>query len=333
MLIRVFLILLFAGAMVGTGLWMEYERFTRQPLDIAGDSMSLDVPRGTSLRALSERLIQAGALAHPYYFTALAYITGDASRIQAGEYEIPSGATPGALLTLLTSGKVVQRALTLVEGWTFAEAVAAVTADPRLEGSLAGATPAEIMTALGATDTHPEGRLFPDTYHFSKGTTDLDLLRRAYERMNAVLAEEWEKREPGLPLETPYQVLLLASIIETETGQASERPEIAGVFVRRLRKGMKLQTDPTVIYGKGDAFDGDLRRADLREDTPYNTYVHHGLPPTPIALPGREAINAALHPADGATLFFVAKGDGSHAFSVTLKEHNRAVRRYQLGKP
>ena len=198
---------------------------------------------------------------------------------------------------------------------------------------LADASTAELMQRIGIEDDNPEGWLFPDTYLFDRGTSDVEILSRAHRRMREVLDEEWAKREQGLPLETPYQALTLASIVEKETGLASERPQIAGVFVRRLQKGMKLQTDPTVIYGMGDDFDGNIRREDLTRPTPYNTYVIQGLPPTPIALPGREAINAVLHPADGDALYFVARGDGSHHFSATLDEHNCAVRHYQLNKP
>jgi UPF0755 protein len=221
--------------------------------------------------------------------------------------------------------------LTLVEGLTFRQALAAMFADPVLGGDLSRLSGEEIMDCLGRPGEHPEGRLFPDTYRYVRGSSALDLVRRAYARMETVLAEEWERRAEGLPLGTPYEALILASIVEKETGLAAERPQIAGVFVRRLQQGMKLQSDPTVVYGMGAAFDGDIRRSDLGADTPYNTYIHAGLPPTPIALPGREAIRAVLHPAPGDSLYFVAKGDGSHAFSATLEEHNRAVRQYQLG--
>lgn len=330
---RALLIILFGGTLLAVGVWMEYERFKETPLDLPEEPLLVDVPRGTSLRGLIDMLAARGIVEKPYFLLAYAYLSGNASRIKAGEFEIPAGATPPELLQVLISGKVVQRAFTLVEGWTIAQGLAALTADRRLKVTLAGSTPEESMVALGHPDLHPEGRFYPDTYHFTKGTSDLDILRRAYATMESVLAEEWEKRGEGLPLENPYEALILASIIEKETGQASERPAIAGVFVRRLVKGMKLQTDPTVIYGLGDAFDGNLRRTDLRGDTPYNTYVHHGLPPTPIALPGRAAIHAALHPADDDSLYFVSKGDGSHWFSATLQEHNRAVRRFQLGSP
>ncbi len=327
---RVFLVLVLVLAALAGGAWMEYQRFLAKPLALEEETLILDVPRGTSLRALSEDLTARGMLPHPYFFMAMAYVTKNAGLIKAGEYEVRTGMTPPRLLDLLISGKVVQRAITLVEGWTFQQALAAVTGDTRLVTELDEASPEEVMRRLGRPDEHPEGRLFPDTYYFSKGATDLDILRRAFETMEATLSEEWEQRADGLPLEDPYQALILASIVEKETGLASERGAIAGVFVRRMQTGMKLQTDPTVIYGLGEDFDGNLTRAHLQQSTPYNTYVHAGLPPTPIALPGREAIHAVLHPLDGESLYFVAKGDGSHHFSATLAEHNRAVRLYQL---
>jgi UPF0755 protein len=236
-------------------------------------------------------------------------------------------------LALFASGRSIQYPVTLVEGRRFRDVVGELAEVSVLEHELTGLSDAEVMERVGIDEAHPEGWLFPDTYLVVRGSTDVALLRRAYERMQEVLAEEWANRSEDLPLATPYDALILASIIEKETGVAEERPAIAGVFVRRLQRGMRLQTDPTVIYGMDDAFDGDIRRADLRRETPYNTYVIDGLPPTPIALPGREAIHAALHPADGDSLYFVARGDGRHYFSATLDEHNCAVRHYQLDQP
>jgi UPF0755 protein len=235
------------------------------------------------------------------------------------------------VLERLVSGKTIQYPVTLVEGWTFRQAVDHIAEDPRY-GDLLGKSDADLMAALGRGGEHPEGRFFPDTYAFPRAATGLDVLRRALERMDQVLAEEWAARAPDLPIDSPYEALILASIVEKETGLAEERPAIAGVFTRRLQKGMRLQTDPTVIYGMGERFDGDIRRADLREATPYNTYVITGLPPTPIALPGRAAIHAALNPEPGEALYFVARGDGGHVFSATLEEHNAAVRKYQLSR-
>jgi len=327
---RFLLVILLALALLGGGVWMEYRDFLESPLPRPEEPLMLDVARGTSMRALSQELTARGVLRHPYFFLALGYLTAAAPRIKAGEYEVPDGTTPAGLLDLLTSGKVVQRAVTLVEGWSFRQALYALTGDDRLRKELANLTPEALMDRLGQPGKHPEGRFFPDTYHFTKGSSDLDILRRSYDRMSQVLSEEWEQRAEDLPLTTPDEALILASIVEKETGLAPERAAIAGVFIRRMNLGMKLQTDPTLIYGLGEAFDGNLRRSDLQLDTPYNTYLHEGLPPTPIALPGREAIHAALHPLAGDSLFFVAKGDGSHHFSATLEEHNLAVRRYQL---
>ncbi len=327
-LISLFVLLLAAGA-VGGGLWLEYERFKQTTVDLPEDEWLFEVPAGASMRKVVRRLTEAGVVDHPYYLLALAYETGDVFKLKVGEFALKSGVPPAELLGQLTSGRVVQYKFTIVEGLRFRDTVTALSAD---ENNLVGLTDEEIMTRLGHPDQHPEGRFFPDTYLFPRGTTDLDVLKRAYQRLEAILKEEWDARQDGLPLKTPEEALILASIIEKETGLASERPQIAGVFIRRLRKGMKLQTDPTVIYGMGDAFDGNIRRSDLRADTPYNTYVHFGLTPTPIALVGREAINAAVNPEDGDALYFVATGKGGHYFSATLKEHNRAVRKYQLGQ-
>jgi UPF0755 protein len=332
MILRVFLILLLAASILTAGLWFDYRAFENRPLDLPEAHMILDIPRGTSLRGLAGQMTHEGLLRHPYYFIALAYRQGDQARIKAGEFEVTSGMTPVDLLARITSGQVVQHPITLVEGWTFRQAVEAIERHDRFSGDLGSLSDDALMAKLGRPGEHPEGRLFPDTYGFPRGTQRLVVLRRAFDRMEQVLAEEWAGRSEGLPVESAYEALILASIIEKETGVARERPEIAGVFVRRLKKGMRLQTDPTVIYGMGERYEGNIRRTDLREATPYNTYVINGLPPTPIALPGRAAIHAALHPADGDSLYFVSRGDGSHVFSVTLEQHNRAVRRYILGE-
>jgi UPF0755 protein len=256
------------------------------------------------------------------------------ARIQAGTYRIMTGTTPPALLKQIVEGRVAQFGLTLVEGWNIYQVMDAIERSDSLKHTLRGMSNAQIMERLGRPAEHPEGRFFPETYKFPKGLTDLAFLQRAYRLMEERLAYEWEQREPGLPYKSPYEALIMASIVEKETGLASERRQIAGVFVRRLKKGMRLQTDPTVIYGLGVGFDGNLRRRDLLADNPYNTYRKAGLPPTPIAMPGADAIHAALHPAPGNALYFVARGDGSHHFSATLEEHNGAVIKYQLkGKP
>jgi UPF0755 protein len=323
--------LLLVLAAVAGSLWVHYQTFLGTPLSVPGDRLVFEVQRGAGLRVVAKQLVAAKLLPDPYAFLALAYQTHRAGQLKSGEYELRSGMTPPQVLDLLTSGKVIQYPVTLIEGRTARQALAVIAADPVLGNDLSGLSDDEVMARIGHPGEHPEGRLFPDTYLFARGTSASDLVRRAYARMEAVLNEEWPARAPGLPFASPYEALILASIVEKETGLAAERPQIAGVFVRRLQKGMKLQTDPTVIYGLGAAFDGNLRRSDLTTDSPYNTYVRPGLPPTPIALPGRDAIHAVLHPAAGDSLYFVAKGDGGHAFSATLDEHNRAVRRYQLG--
>jgi UPF0755 protein len=330
--LRVGLLVVLLGALAALLLWQEWQRSLDRPVQVPADGLLFRVPPGASMSAVAQGLAAEGVLEHPEYLVWEARRLELAGRVQAGEYRIPPDLRVRELLDLLVSGEVVLHALTVVEGWTFAQLLDAVRADPVLQPTLApDADGARVMARLGRPDEHPEGRFLPETYHFPRGTTDLELLGRAYRAMADALAEEWAARAPDLPLETPYEALTLASIIEKETGRAAERARIAGVFVRRLQRGMRLQTDPTVIYGMGDAFDGNLRRRDLRTDTPYNTYTRGGLPPTPIALPGRAAIHAALHPADGDALFFVSRGDGSHEFSATLAEHNAAVRRYQLG--
>jgi len=254
--------------------------------------------------------------------------------IKVGEFELTGSLTPIDLLTKVTSNQVKEYKITFSEGISFKEVLAKIAQTPKLTHTLqsGSAQPLpSLMAQLQLPEMHPEGRFFPSTYRFPLGTTDLDLLKRAYHQMEAVLAAEWSQREDGLPYKTPYEALIMASIIEKETGVASERQQIAGVFVRRLNKKMRLQTDPTVIYGLGDSYNGNLKRSHLKDKSnPYNTYAIKGLPPTPIAMPGQEAIYAALHPAAGSALYFVAKGDGTHYFSATLDEHNAAVKRYQL---
>jgi len=310
-------------------LLMDFQAFRGNPLPLPEQGLDLDVEPGTPLRAIARRLAEEGVLEHPYYLVVLARYLGLDSRIQAGEYHLQGDMTPEQLLQQLSSGKVVQYALTLVEGQTFREMMQRVVEHPHLLHTLEDASGPAVMAAIGYPGLHPEGRFLPETYHFPAGTTDRSFLRRAYRAMEDFLDRAWAQRDPDLPLKTPYEALILASIVEKETGLAGERPRIAGVFVRRLRRGMRLQSDPTIIYGLGERYDGDIRFRDLRTDTPYNTYTRNGLPPTPIAMPGKAAILAVLHPADGEALYFVGRGDGSHVFSRTLAEHNRAVDRYQ----
>ncbi len=301
------------------------------PLRIS-EPQILDLPQGGNLQAVVAELGDRAAwstLRQRYYLLAYARLTRAALQLKVGEYELTPASTPKQLLELLVSGKSKQYSFTVVEGWTAAELFARLAQQPAITRSLP-ADPAAIMQALGEPSLHPEGLFYPDTYNYQRGTTDLEFFKRARSRMQQVLDEEWAARAPELPLSTPYEALILASIVERETGNPIERALIAGVFVRRLQKGMLLQTDPTVIYGLGARFDGNLRRADLQTDTPYNTYTRIGLPPTPIALPGRAAINAALHPTPDNSLYFVAKGDGTHVFSATIEEHEAAVRQYQL---
>lgn len=309
---------------------MSLDSFSDNPMALPEAGITYELLPGTSLAAVAGDLERSGYLKSAFYFRLLARLDGQAGNIKAGEYHLPSGLTPKSLLALLVSGKVVSHSLTLVEGWSFQQMLAAVAGHEALRKTLVDLPDSEIMDKLGLAGIHPEGRFLPDTYHFPKGTTDQDFLKRAYRGMEQLLAREWAEREPGLPLNSPYEALILASIVEKETGKAHERPEIAGVFIRRLRKGMLLQTDPTVIYGMGVSFDGNIRRSDLRRDTPYNTYLRKGLTPTPISMPGADAIHAVLHPAKGSSLYFVAKGNGQHHFSDTLAEHNKAVRKYQL---
>lgn len=285
---------------------------------------------GTSIRHIGSELHAYGVLREPLYWELYARLTGVAKRIKAGEYRIDPRQSPARLLEQLTTGRVVQYSFTLIEGWTFEQLRAALAMDPILVATLRDATSEQVMEAVGAPDKHPEGQFLPDTYFFPRGTTDLAFLQRAYRSMREKLALEWANRSGELPLKTPYEALTLASIVERETAVPAERATIAGVFIERLQRKMYLQTDPTVIYGMGDRYKGRIRYSDLRRDTPYNTYRRKGLTPTPIAMPSAEAIHAVLHPQFSGALYFVARGDGTHQFSSSLKEHNAAVIKYQL---
>lgn len=322
--------LLLVASLVAGWFGFGYQSFVNAPLHVAEEGALIEVRPGASLTAVARQLEDAGHISSARYFVWMARLSDSAHQIRVGEYRLEPGMTARQLLQAMVEGRVQLYALTLVEGWNFRQMMDAVRSSPHLSQTLSGLTDGEIMGRLGYADEHPEGRFFPDTYHFPRGLSDIEFLRRAYRQMSDVLAYEWERRSEGLPLSTPDEALTLASIIEKETGQASERAAIAGVFVRRLQKRMRLQTDPTVIYGMGLDFDGNLRRRDLLADGPYNSYTRHGLPPTPIAMPGRDSIHAALHPAPGEALYFVGRGDGTHQFSATLEEHNRAVQFYQL---
>jgi len=324
------LALLTAAALAAAAAYGVFARWLDAPLAIGAAPLAIEVPRGQSLAAIARQLTARGVLEHPRWLEAYARYTGADARIKAGEYALEPGTTPRGLLRLLESGAVVRRSLTVVEGWTFRDLRRALEGNAWLDNTLAGRDDADVMAVLGEGERHPEGLFFPDTYVFGKGTSDVEILRQARARMQRELDAAWAARAEGLPLAAPYEALILASIVEKETALASERSRIAGVFTTRLRIGMRLQTDPTVIYGLGRDFNGNLRRADLERDGPYNTYTRAGLPPTPIALPGTEALRAATNPDERGEVYFVATGlpDGSHEFSRTLAEHEAAVRRY-----
>lgn len=331
MLIRVFIILLLIISAALSWAWQDYQTFTTKPL-VVQEPVIIDISNGSSFNSIIQQLNNQIGFQQPdlekLWFKILARQQGVSNQLKAGEYQLPVGMTPTDFLALLSSGATLQHSITFPEGWTFKQIRQALVADKNLKLTLIELSGAEILQQLGSDYTHPEGLFFPDTYRFEKHTTDLSILQQAYQKMQQVLNEQWSNKAQDLPLKTAYHALILASIVEKETGVAFERPEIAGVFTRRLNKGMRLQTDPTVIYGMGDSYQGNIRKKDLQTLTPYNTYRINGLPPTPIAMPGEQAINAVLHPAKGNSLYFVANGDGSHKFSATLSEHNRAVQAY-----
>ena len=300
------------------------------PLEVARLPAEFEIQQGMRLRAAARRIEQSGVAIGRLQFEALARALGRAQDVKAGSYELATAPTPLELLDKLTRGDVTQADLRFIEGWTFRQVRAALDASPFVRHDTQGLGDAQLLQKLGAGESHPEGLFFPDTYLFAKGTSDLHVLRRAYQVMQRNLAREWEAREPSLPYKSPYEALIMASIIEKETGQAAERDMIAGALVNRLRIGMLLQVDPTVIYGLGEAFDGNLKKIHLLTDGPYNSYTRAGLPPTPIAAAGLASLRAALRPAKTRALYYVARGDGSSEFSRTLDEHNRAVRKYQL---
>ena len=311
--------------------WQRYQGFADTPIALAGSERIITVERGDGFQDILDKLRAAGVEeGHDVEWKVLAQEMQVVSRLQVGDYAIRHGITPRELLAKLESGRVIQHRFTIVEGWSLRELRAALAKDEVLVKQTPDLDDRALMSALERGGQHAEGRFLPETYHYTRGMTDLDLLRRAALAMDKSVADAWQTRAAGLPIQTPEQLLTLASIIEMETGTAAERPEIAGVFARRLKLGMRLQTDPTVIYGMGSAYAGNIRRSDLTADTPYNTYTRAGLPPTPIAMPGREALFAAANPAPGDALYFVARGDGSHVFSASLADHNRAVACFQL---
>ncbi len=319
-----------AAMLVLVGAWLAVDRWLDTPVVIDDGSHRIEVPLGQPFSRTAQDLAARGFIDHPRLFAAYARLHGTDARVRAGEYEIPPATSPRQLLALLESGAVVRRSITVVEGWTFRDLRRALENDTAIVQTLAGQDDAAVMAALGEPGVAAEGSFFPDTYLYDKGTTDLAILRKARERMRVELDAAWQSRAQELPLDNAYEALVLASIVEKETALATERARIAGVFIHRLRAGMRLQTDPTVIYGLGAGFDGNLRRSDLERDGPYNTYTRAGLPPTPIALPGAASLAAAVRPDERGETYFVATGlpDGSHEFSRTLAEHERAVTRY-----
>lgn len=321
------LIIVLAALIGGSAVW-----WLNQSLPMTAATVDLSVDLGTSVRGVALAVRDAGVEVDPALLYWWFRLSGDARQIKAGSYELERGTTPFSLLRKLVRGEEAVRAVTLVEGWNFNQVRAALSKAEQLKPDTRGLMADSIMTALGRPGVHPEGRFYPDTYTYAKGSSDLAVLKRALRAMDKRLETAWNQRRPDTPLKTPEQALILASIVEKETGRASDRAMIAGVFTNRLRVGMMLQTDPTVIYGLGETFDGNLRRSHLQTDTPWNTYTRTGLPPTPIAMPGKAALLAAVQPAPTPALYFVARGDGTSQFSASLEEHNRAVNKYQRGQ-
>ncbi len=327
---KIFYFVLLGALAASLFLGYRFNQFQTQPIALPQSSVPYTIPSGSTLRQVAQDLADKGYIKDPLMFIALARLNDEGVHIKAGEYRLTQAQSPQDLIELFRKGNSIQYSFTIIEGWTFNQLLDAMRRNDVLTHTIDKLTSSQIMAKISRADEHPEGRFLPDTYSFPRGTSDISFLRRAYQAMQHQLQKEWDNRAKGLPLKTPYEALILASIIEKETGAAFERPLIAAAFIQRLKKNMRLQTDPTIIYGLGAGFDGNIRYKDLRKDTPYNTYLHKGLPPTPIALPGIDAIHAALHPADSQAIYFVSKGDGTHQFSTTLKEHNAAVSKYQL---
>ena len=323
----VLLAVLAAGLLVWTGWW-----YAQQPLQVKRGATEFTVQRGMAMRQAANVIWKSGVGADPRFISMLARLSGRAQQIKAGTYQVQAGITPWQLIIKLETGDVARGSVLLVEGWTFRQMRTALEKHPDLQQDTQQLSDAELLARIGASQTQPEGLFFPDTYVFNKYASASSVLARAYRAMQKRLDSEWEGRARDLPLKSPYDALILASIVEKETGRNEDRTRIANVFINRLRVGMKLQTDPTVIYGMGEKFNGKLRRRDLEADTPWNTYTRPGLPPTPISMPGRASLRAVMHPEGGDMLYFVARGDGSSVFSRTLNEHNLAVERYQRNK-
>lgn len=317
-------------AALALGAWLIY--YAVAPLKLQPSSQEITIQAKSGLRSIANQLVMQGVLKEPWRFILLAKLLKKEQYLQAGSYTLNKNISPYQLLLSLNHGKTTQGSITFIEGRTFAQMREKLAVNDAVKQTITGMSDKEVLRAIGSQYQVPEGLFFPDTFYFDRNTTDIELLKTSYAAMQTKLEKAWQGRESGLPYKNSYEALIMASIIEKETGKASERPMIAGVFVNRMRIGMRLQTDPTVIYGMGVRFDGNIRKRDLTIDTPYNTYTRIGLPPTPIAMPGFAAIDAALHPAKTKALYFVGKGDGSHEFSNSLNDHNRAVVRYQLKK-
>lgn len=323
--------LLVTGVVVTLAAAGGFSWWAKHSLTTSGEPIEFTINPGSGVAASAQQMVAAGVPINPTMFVLLARLTGDAARIKAGSYELKPDTSPRGLLTQLVRGEFAQEAITIIEGWTFRQMRQAIGSHNRLKHDTVKLSDQELMGKISTEFKEPEGLFFPDTYLFAKGSSEIEIYRRAHQAMLEHLNAAWEKRNKELPYKTPYEALIMASIVEKETGQKSERNMIAGVFVNRLRTGMLLQTDPTVIYGMGEAFAGQIRKKDLLTDTPYNTYTRSGLPPTPIALPGLQSLNAALAPAETPALYFVARGDGTSHFSNNLLDHNRAVNRFQRG--
>lgn len=327
--LRLLLWIAIIGCLGLTG-WMAY--YAKTPLNIRPDAQEITIKQNSSLRSIAKQLVAQGVIKTEWPFVLLAKVLNKAPYLQAGDYTLNKNVNPYQLLLSLNHGKSTQGGITFIEGKTFKQMRLRLTKNDAIKHTIQTLSDAEVMQLVGKGESHAEGLFFPETFYFDRGTLDTVILKRAYEIMQNKLEKAWQTRANNLPYKSSYEALIMASIIEKETGKASEREMIAGVFINRLRIGMRLQTDPTIIYGMGDDYQGNIRRKDLMKDTPYNTYTRSGLPPTPIAMPGLASIEAALHPADTKALYFVGKGDGSHAFSNSLAEHNRAVVKYQLQK-
>jgi UPF0755 protein len=326
-LLKLAFFLAFIGVL-GACAWLYF--YAKTPLNLSPEAQEITIKPNSGLKSIANQLVAQRVIHSALPFVILAKIMQKEAELQAGDYTLNKNVSPYQLMLSLNHGKAMQGSITFIEGKTFKQMRAKLTKNDSVKSTIQDLSDAEVMRLVGKGEKHAEGLFFPDTFYFDRNTADIVLLKRSYEIMQTKLAEAWAKRAPGLPYKDSYQALIMASIVEKETGKASERPEIAGVFLNRLRIGMRLQTDPTVIYGMGDKYDGNIRKKDLETDTIYNTYTRDGLPPTPIAMPGLASIDAALHPKTTKALYFVGKGDGSHEFTNSLVEHNRAVAKYQL---